>query len=66
MGAFAGTYLFPTCSLVGHSGCGGGGRGVAVIGMMVTYAFLPEPKGKSLEQLEREAFDPTAALTPPL
>ena len=65
MGAFAGTYLFTDMlNSWGIRGAEGVAAGVAVLGVLVTYAFLPEPKGKSLEQLEREAFDPTAALVP--
>jgi len=65
MGAFAGTYLFTDMlNSWGIRGAEGVAGGVAVLGVLVTYAFLPEPKGKSLEQLEREAFDPTAALVP--
>ncbi len=65
MGAFAGTYLFTDMlNSWGIRGAEGVAGGVAVLGIIVTYAFLPEPKGKSLEQLEREAFDPTAALIP--
>jgi MFS family permease len=65
MGAFAGTYLFTDMlNSWGIRGAEGVAGGVAVLGFAVTYAFLPEPKGKSLEQLEREAFDPTATLVP--
>ncbi len=65
MGAFAGTYLFQTMlAHWGIRGAEGVAAGVAVLGLVVTYAFLPEPKGKSLEELEREAFDPSASFVP--
>ncbi len=65
MGAFAGTYLFTDMlNSWGIRGAEGVAGGVALLGLAVTYTFLPEPKGKSLEQLEREAFDPTASFVP--
>jgi MFS family permease len=56
MGAFAGAYLFPTmladwgvrgAELVAAGGC--------AIGLIVTVLLLPEPKGKSLEELSDNA-----------
>jgi len=65
MGAFAGTYLFPDMlSSWGIRGAEGVAGGVALLGVIITIALLPEPKGKSLEELEREAFDPNASLVP--
>jgi hypothetical protein len=38
---------------------------VAVAGLLATAALLPEPKGKSLEELTDEALDPAAAALAP-
>jgi MFS family permease len=56
MGGFAGTYLF-TDMLNGWGirGAEGVAAGVACIGLLFTLICLPEPKGKSLEELETEA-----------
>jgi hypothetical protein len=35
-----------------------------MLGLIITIALLPEPMRKSLEELEREACDPTASLIP--
>ena len=65
MGGFAGVYLFTDMlNSWGIRGAEGVASGVACLGVIVTLAFLPEPKGKSLEELEREAFDPTASFVP--
>ncbi|HLI60408.1 MAG TPA: MFS transporter [Solirubrobacteraceae bacterium] len=65
MGAFAGTYLFTDMlSAWGIRGAEGVAAGVALLGLIVTAALLPEPKGKSLEQIEHEAFEPSPALVP--
>jgi MFS family permease len=65
MGAFAGTYLFTDMlNSWGIRGAEGVAAGVALVGLIVTAALLPEPKGKTLEELEREACDPTASLVP--
>jgi PHS family inorganic phosphate transporter-like MFS transporter len=65
MGAFAGTYLFTSMlSTWGIQGAEGVAAGVAVLGLIVTAVFLPEPKGKTLEELERESFTPTASFVP--
>ena len=58
LGAFAGAFLFPDFLAVTM----GLGRAmviagvVAALGMLLTIATLPEPKGKSLEELEAEAY----------
>lgn len=65
MGGFAGTYLFTDMlNSWGIRGAEGVAGGVACLGIIVTAAFLPEPKGKTLEELERDAYDPTASLVP--
>jgi PHS family inorganic phosphate transporter-like MFS transporter len=65
MGGFAGVYLFTDMlASWGIRGAEGVAAGVACLGVIVTLAFLPEPKGKSLEELEREAFDTTASFIP--
>jgi MFS transporter, PHS family, inorganic phosphate transporter len=60
MGAFVGAFVFP--DLLASSG---GVRAaeivaavVAAAGLVLTVALLPEPKGKSLEQLSEEALAP--------
>jgi PHS family inorganic phosphate transporter-like MFS transporter len=63
MGAFAGAFLFPDFLAVTH----GINRAmtiagvVAVLGLLLTLAALPETKGKSLEQLEEDAYAETPA-----
>jgi MFS transporter, PHS family, inorganic phosphate transporter len=58
LGAFAGAFLFPDFLAVTH----GLNRAmtiagvVAVIGLLLTVVALPETRGKSLEQLEEEAY----------
>jgi MFS transporter, PHS family, inorganic phosphate transporter len=58
LGAFAGAFLFPDFLAVTH----GLNRAmviagiVAVIGLLLTLVTLPETRGKSLEQLEEEAY----------
>jgi MFS transporter, PHS family, inorganic phosphate transporter len=58
LGAFAGAFLFPDFLAVTH----GLNRAmtvagvVAVIGLLLTLVLLPETRGKSLEQLEEEAY----------
>jgi MFS transporter, PHS family, inorganic phosphate transporter len=58
LGAFAGAFLFPDFLAVTH----GLNRAmtiagvVAAVGLVLTFATLPETRGKSLEQLEEEAY----------
>jgi MFS transporter, PHS family, inorganic phosphate transporter len=69
MGAFAGTFLFPVMLAAwGIRGAEGVAAVVAAAGLLVTALLLPEPKGKSLEELTDEAmggiqpaFGPAAA-----
>jgi MFS transporter, PHS family, inorganic phosphate transporter len=57
LGAFAGAYLFPymLASSMGIRGAEIVAGVVALAGMILTVAVLPEPKGKSLEELSAEA-----------
>ncbi len=60
MGAFAGAFLFPDFLAVTL----GLNRAMviagiaAALGMLLTIATLPEPRGKTLEQLEEDAYAP--------
>jgi MFS family permease len=58
MGAFAGAYLFPVMldSRLGLRGAEVISGGVCLLGLALTVAVLPEPMGKSLEQLEAEVY----------
>jgi MFS family permease len=58
MGAFAGAYLFPTmlASSMGIRGAEVVAAGTALAGLALTAFLLPEPKGKSLEELSAEAY----------
>jgi MFS family permease len=58
MGAFAGAYLFPVmlASPMGIRGAEIVAGVVAAAGMLLTIALLPEPKGKSLEELSADAL----------
>lgn len=60
MGAFAGAYLFPVmlASSLGVRGAEIVAGVVCVAGLALTAALLPEPKGKSLEQLTADAYAP--------
>jgi MFS transporter, PHS family, inorganic phosphate transporter len=60
MGAFAGAYLFPDmlASSMGIRGAEIVAGVVSVAGLLITMALLPEPKGKSLEELTAEAYAP--------
>jgi hypothetical protein len=59
MGGFAGTYLFPDMlASWGIRGAEGVAAGTAVIGLMFTLAFLPEPRGLSLEELAEATVMP--------
>jgi MFS family permease len=57
LGAFIGAFLFPVflASSMGIRGALIIAGIVAIAGMVATAALLPEPKGKSLEELEQEA-----------
>jgi MFS transporter, PHS family, inorganic phosphate transporter len=57
LGAFAGAFLFPDflASSLGIRGAEIIAGCVAVAGLLLTVALLPEPKGKSLEELSAEA-----------
>jgi MFS transporter, PHS family, inorganic phosphate transporter len=63
LGAFAGAFLFPDFLAVTN----GLNRAmtiagvVAAIGLILTFATLPETRGKSLEQLEEDAYAPVPA-----
>ncbi len=63
LGAFAGAFLFPDFLAVTH----GINRAmtiagvVAVLGLLLTFALLPETKGQSLEELEEAAYAETPA-----
>ncbi|MBV8491294.1 MAG: MFS transporter [Candidatus Eremiobacteraeota bacterium] len=62
LGAFVGTFGFPM--IVARFGLGGAMGTVAVVavaGMLVTWALLPEPKGKSLEEISHDEFGAAAA-----
>jgi PHS family inorganic phosphate transporter-like MFS transporter len=59
LGGFAGTYLFPVMlTSWGIRGAEGIAAAAAVCGLLFTLAFLPEPKGKSLEELTAMADIP--------
>lgn len=60
LGAFAGAYLFPVmlASSMGIRGAEIVAAVVAALGMLITL-LLPEPKGKSLEQLSADARAPS-------
>ncbi len=55
LGAFAGTFAFPL--LMAHYGLPGAMGTVsvvAILGLLVTWLLLPEPKGASLEEISRD------------
>jgi MFS transporter, PHS family, inorganic phosphate transporter len=55
IGAFVGTFAFPLLmDHYGLQGAMGTVAGVAIVGLLVTWALLPEPKGESLEQISRD------------
>jgi MFS transporter, PHS family, inorganic phosphate transporter len=60
MGAFAGAYLFPVllASSLGIRLAEIVAAVVALAGLVLTVALLPEPKGRSLEDLSAEAMAP--------
>ena len=63
MGAFAGAYLFPVllASSLGIRLAEIVAAAVALAGLVLTVALLPEPKGRSLEDLSAEAMAPPPA-----
>jgi len=65
IGAFAGAYLFPDmlASSLGVRGAEIVAGIVAAAGLLVTVALLPEPKGRSLEDLSAQAMAPTQPKT---
>jgi MFS transporter, PHS family, inorganic phosphate transporter len=60
LGAFLGAFLFPDLlsSSLGVRGAEIIAGVVAIVGMVLTIATLPEPRGKTLEQLSDEALAP--------
>jgi MFS transporter, PHS family, inorganic phosphate transporter len=66
MGAFAGAYLFPDmlASSWGIRGAMIVAGIVSVAGLLLTVALLPETKGKSLEELSAEAYEPIPVTRP--
>jgi PHS family inorganic phosphate transporter-like MFS transporter len=58
MGAFAGAYLFPDmlASSWGLRGAEVVAGVVSIVGLGLTMLLLPEPKGKSLEELTAECY----------
>jgi MFS family permease len=63
LGAFLGAFLFPDFlnSSLGIRGAEIIAGVVALVGMLLTIVTLPEPRGKTLEQLEEEALAPAPA-----
>jgi MFS transporter, PHS family, inorganic phosphate transporter len=61
LGAFLGAFLFPDflAASMGIRGAEIISGVVAVVGVVLTVALLPEPKGKSLEELSAEAHATT-------
>jgi MFS transporter, PHS family, inorganic phosphate transporter len=66
LGAFAGAFLFPDflASSIGLPGAMTIAGVVAAIGLMLTAVTLPEPRGKSLEELSEHALAEEAARVP--
>jgi MFS transporter, PHS family, inorganic phosphate transporter len=55
LGAFVGTFAFPLLmDRYGLPGAMGTVSAVAILGLLVTWALLPEPKGESLEEISRD------------
>ncbi len=55
IGAFVGTFAFPLLmTKFGLSAAMGTVAVVAIIGLLVTWFLLPEPKGQSLEEISRD------------
>jgi MFS transporter, PHS family, inorganic phosphate transporter len=68
MGAFAGAYLFPVmlASSLGIRGTEVIAGVVSIVGLALTLTLLPEPKGKSLEELSEDAYAPATTRVVPL
>lgn len=65
MGAFAGTYLFPIMlSSWGIRGAEGVAAATAVIGLIFTLVYLPETKGRTLEELGESALGGVGQVVP--
>jgi MFS transporter, PHS family, inorganic phosphate transporter len=66
LGAFAGAFLFPDMldSSLGIRGAMIVAGIVSLAGLALTVFALPEPKGKSLEELSTEAYAPAPARRP--
>jgi MFS transporter, PHS family, inorganic phosphate transporter len=60
LGAFAGAFLFPVflASSIGLRGAEVVAAVVAFVGLAITVILLPEPRGRSLEDLSEEAYAP--------
>lgn len=60
LGAFAGAYLFPVmlASPLGLRGAELAAAGICLAGLLLTVVLLPEPKGRSLEELTEQAYAP--------
>lgn len=67
IGAFAGAYLFPVmlASSLGIRGSEVVAGLVSLAGLALTAALLPEPKGKSLEELSKAAYLPHSVAVGP-
>jgi MFS transporter, PHS family, inorganic phosphate transporter len=63
LGAFAGAFLFPVflASASGLRGAEVVAAVVAFVGLVVTAVLLPEPRGRSLEDLSARAYAPRQA-----
>jgi MFS transporter, PHS family, inorganic phosphate transporter len=61
LGAFLGAFLFPDflASSLGIRGAEVIAGVVAAVGLLLTIAVLPEPRGKSLEELTADAYAPS-------
>lgn len=63
LGGFLGVFAFPyLMNWKGLRGAESAAAIASVLGLFVTAAMLPEPKGKSLEEIEHEALAPVERL----